>query len=111
LHAIDVCGEDHVGSGTDGSISPVAVTSEFKKNYADVINKRKKLGASVPGEDPDVYTFMSDLNSGDRFARIAELLSRQKHSDARIEKILGGNFARLLNEVWEGDAQYRASST
>jgi membrane dipeptidase len=100
-HAIDVCGEDHVGIGTDGSISSVAVTSEFKKQYADLINERRKLGISAPGEDPNVYTFIPDLNSADRFAHIAELLSRQKHSDACIEKILGGNFARLLHEVWE----------
>jgi membrane dipeptidase len=100
-HAIDVCGEDHVGIGTDGSISSVAVTSEFKKQYADVINERRKLGISAPGEDPNVYTFIPDLNSADRFAHIAELLSGQRHSDRRIEKILGGNCARLLHEVWE----------
>jgi membrane dipeptidase len=76
-HAIDVCGEDHVGIGTDGSISSVAVTSEFKKQYADEINERRKLGISTPGEDPKVYTFIPDLNSVDRFAHIAELLSRQ----------------------------------
>jgi membrane dipeptidase len=101
-HAIDVCGEDHVGIGTDGTISPVAVTPEFKKKFADEINQRRKLGISAPGEDPNVYTFMPDLNSVDRFARIAELLARRRHSDARIEKILGGNFARLVRDVWEG---------
>jgi membrane dipeptidase len=99
-HAVDVCGEDHVGIGTDGTISPVAVTAEFKKNFADQINDRRKRGISAPGEDPSVYTFIPDLNRADRFARIAELLSARKHSDARIAKILGGNFARLLHDVW-----------
>ncbi len=99
-HAIDVCGEDHVGIGTDGVISPVAVTPEFKKKFADEIADRRKRGISAPGEDPNVYTFIPDLNRADRFARIAELLSERKHSDARIAKILGGNFARLLNDVW-----------
>ncbi|HMH08050.1 MAG TPA: membrane dipeptidase [Terriglobales bacterium] len=100
-HAIDVCGEDHVGVGTDGTISPVAVTPEFKKKFADEIIERRKLGISAPGEDPNVYTFIPDLNRVDRFARIAELLTGRKHSDARIEKILGGNFARLVHNVWE----------
>jgi membrane dipeptidase len=99
-HAIDVCGEDQVGVGIDGSISPIAITPEFKKNFADVINERRKLGISVPGEDPNVYMFIPDLNRADRFAAITELLSRRNHSDAQIGKILGSNFARLLQEVW-----------
>jgi membrane dipeptidase len=47
-----------------------------------------------------VFLFLPDLNRADRFARIAQLLSARGHSDARIEKVLGGNFARLLREVW-----------
>jgi len=31
--------------------------------------------------------------------RIAGLLAQRGHSDARIEKVLGGNFARLFKEV------------
>ncbi|MEP6939052.1 MAG: membrane dipeptidase [Rudaea sp.] len=99
-HAIDVCGEDHVGIGSDGVISPVAVTPEFRKKFADEVNDRRKRGISAPGEDPDVYTFIPDLNQADRFVRIAELLASRKHSQARIDKVLGGNFARLLGDVW-----------
>jgi membrane dipeptidase len=100
-HAIDVCGEDHVGIGTDGAISRIVLTPEFKKAWADQINERHKQGISAPGEQPDVYTFVPDLNGPDRFLRIADLLSKRKHSDARIEKILGGNFDRLLKDVWQ----------
>ena len=99
-HAIEVCGEDHVGIGSDGVISPVAVTPAFKKKFADEVNERRKRGISAPGEDPDVYTFVPDLNRADRFARIAELLAARSHPQSRIEKVLGGNFARLLREVW-----------
>jgi len=99
-HAIDVCGEDHVGIGSDGVISPVAVTAEFKKKFADEVAERRKRGISAPGEDPEVYTFIPDLNRADRFARIADLLAQRKHSAARIDKVLGGNFARLLKDVW-----------
>ena len=100
-HAVDICGEDHVGIGTDGSISSIPLTPEYKKAFADEITERRRLGISAPGEDPNVYTFVPDLNTPDRFARIADLLSARQYSDARIEKILGGNFARLLHEVWE----------
>jgi len=99
-HAIDVCGEDHVGIGSDGVISPVAITPAFKKKFADEVNERRKRGISAPGEDPDVYTFVPDLNRADRFARIAELLAARNHPQSRIDKVLGGNFARLLKEVW-----------
>jgi membrane dipeptidase len=100
-HAIDVCGEDHVGIGSDGSITPVVLTQEYKKSFAGEINDRRKQGISAPGEDPNVYLFLPDLNSTDRFPRIADLLSKRKHSDARIAKILGGNFDRLLKDVWQ----------
>jgi membrane dipeptidase len=100
-HAIDVCGEDHVGIGTDGATSRIVLTPELRKEYADVINERRKQGISAPGEDPDVFTFVPDLNGPDRFLRIADLLSKRKHSDARIQKIIGGNFDRLLKDVWQ----------
>jgi membrane dipeptidase len=98
-HALDVCGEDHVGIGTDGSISAVDITPEYKKHFADEIAERQKRGISAPGERADSYTFAPDLNTPLRFERIAELLSQRGHADARIEKILGANFARLFREV------------
>jgi membrane dipeptidase len=101
-HAVQVCGEDHVGIGTDGVISAVNVTPEFKKKFHDEIEDRRKRGISAPGESPDVFTFVPDLNTPRRFEKLAALLSKRGYSDVRIEKILGGNFARLFREVWEG---------
>ncbi len=99
-HAVDVCGEDHVGIGSDGAISPVDATPEFRRKFAEEIRQRRERGISAPGEQPDVYTFLPDLNSADRFDRIAVLLSRRGHSDARIAKLLGGNFNRLFRDTW-----------
>jgi membrane dipeptidase len=31
---------------------------------------------------------------------IADKLISRGHSSARVEKIIGGNFARLVNDVW-----------
>jgi membrane dipeptidase len=98
-HAIDVCGEDHVGIGSDGVISPFDVDAEFKRTFAEEVNKRRSLGISAPGEQPDVYPFLPDLNGADRFERIASLLSQRGHTDARVEKIIGGNFNRLFRET------------
>jgi len=101
-HAVNVCGEDHVGIGTDGNISPVNFNEAFRKKFAAEVAERRAAGISAPGERPDVYTFLPDLNSADRFARIATLLAQRGYSDRRITKILGGNFARLFAAVWGG---------
>lgn len=99
-HAINIAGEDHVGIGSDGTISPQELTDEYRKEFAASVEDRRRRGIAAPNENPDVFLFLPDLNRADRFARIAQLLSARGHSDARIEKVLGGNFARLLHEVW-----------
>lgn len=101
-HAIKVCGEDHVGIGTDGGVSPIKFDAEYRKKFATEVAKRRAHGISAPGERPDVYTFLPDLNSADRYERIGVLLSKRGHTDERIAKILGGNFARLFDTVWNG---------
>jgi membrane dipeptidase len=99
-HAVEVCGEDHVGIGTDGTISAVNFNAAFREKFAAEVAERRAAGISAPGERPDVYTFLPDLNSADRFKSIGTLLAKSRFSDARIEKILGGNFARLFAAVW-----------
>jgi len=103
-HAINVCGEEHVGIGTDGGISPIKFDAEYRKKFAAEVAERRARGVSAPGERPDVYTFLPDLNSVDRYARIGALLAKRGHSDERIAKVLGGNFARLFDTVWTGRA-------
>jgi len=99
-HAVQVSGEDHIGIGTDGSISPVAVTPEFVKRFREDIANRRRLGISAPGESEDVYTFVPDLNTPRRFETLAAQLLARGHSEERVAKILGGNFGRLFAEVW-----------
>lgn len=98
-YAVKVCGEDHVGIGTDGATSAVDITPEFRKQFAEITAERQKRGIAAPGERPDSFTFAPDLNTPHRYEKIAWLLSQRGHGDARIEKILGGNFARLFREV------------
>jgi membrane dipeptidase len=99
-HALDVAGEDHVGIGTDGTISAVELTPKYLEEFRKQLAARKKAGIGAPGEVEAVYTFVPDLNSPRRLEVLAGLLEKRGHSAARIEKILGGNFARLLSEVW-----------
>jgi membrane dipeptidase len=99
-HALDVAGEDHVGIGTDGTISAVQLTDEYKKAFTDEIAERQKAGISAPGETTAVYTFVPDLNTPRRFEILATLLAKRGRPERVIEKVLGGNFLRLFNETW-----------
>ena len=98
-HALKVCGEDHVGIGTDGRISPVELTAEYRQRLREEVQRRQALGVSAPGED-DVIPLVSDLNDARRLEKLAALLIARGHSTTRVEKILGANFLRLMREVW-----------
>ncbi len=99
-HALDVAGEDHVGIGTDGSISPTELTPAFVAAFHKSVEERRKAGIGAPGENDDVYTFAPDLNEPRRLEKLAGLLLARGHSTRRVEKILGGNFSRLFEEAW-----------
>ncbi len=99
-HAVNVGGEDHVGIGSDLSITPHVVNDEYMRVHRTFVEGRLRAGIAAPGEDPAVPMFVSDLNTPRRMERIAELLQARGHSAARVEKIIGGNFARLIRDTW-----------
>ena len=100
-HALKVMGEDHVGVGTDGAISPVALTPDFVAAFKASVEQRKRAGIGAPGEDLDAYLFARELNTARRLETLANLLAKRRHGSARIEKILGGNFGRVFSEAWK----------
>jgi membrane dipeptidase len=99
-HAIKVCGEDHVGIGTDIGVAPWERTPEFEKQNREQIASMVEDGIFEKGRPADLYMFIPDLNMANRFEVLGALLSQRGHTDARIAKILGGNFARVMGEVW-----------
>jgi membrane dipeptidase len=99
-HAANVCGEDHVGLGTDGMLSARAIDDEYRASLRDDYETRVKQGIAAPGEGPDAYQVVLDYNEPRRMQRLAEDLSARGWSGSRIEKLLGGNFARVFTEVW-----------
>jgi membrane dipeptidase len=101
-HALKVCGEDHVGIGTDINLTPVDVTPEYVRDNTEQLKGMIADGIFETGRDPNLLLFVPDLNVANRFEVLAGLLSARGHSDARIAKILGGNFARVMGEVWGG---------
>ena len=100
-HAIQVCGEDHVGIGTDGGITPVDDPTAYRRMLQADVDQRRAAGIGAPGETADVVLYLPDLCGVNQFRRLAELLSARGHGDSRIAKILGGNLARAMADAWQ----------
>jgi membrane dipeptidase len=99
-HALNVAGEDHVSLGTDGTVSPQALTPEFIEEFRKTTLMRKELGIAAPFETEEGYLFANDLNTPRRFETLAELLLERGHSARVVEKILGGNLLRVFADTW-----------
>ncbi|MBB4633049.1 dipeptidase [Sphingosinicella soli] len=100
-HAIRLCGEDHVGIGTDQSITPVDISPAYMDIVRQTAEARRKAGIGAPGE-ADGPIAVPDLNSARRIEIIAAEMDRAKYPARVIEKVIGGNFDRLFREVWTG---------
>lgn len=98
-HAVQVCGEDHVGIGSDLSITPHVVTPEYLETHRRFAEERRRQGIGAPREEE--LLFIAELNTPRRLEQIADRLAARGHSAGRIEKIIGGNFHRLFREVWQ----------
>jgi len=99
-HAVAVCGEDHVGIGSDQGIVPTEDTPEYRRKLREEIEARRKAGVGAPGESVDRPPFIPELNKVRRMEAIAEALHARGYRASAIEKILGANFHRVLGEIW-----------
>ncbi|WP_326523639.1 dipeptidase [Sphingomonas sp.] len=101
-HAIDICGEDAVGIGTDGPTTGIDDMPRWTAAFARDIERRRAAGISAPGERPDSYIFAIDMTGPEQFRILADKLRRRGHGAARIDKILGLNFLRYAERIWGG---------
>jgi hypothetical protein len=95
-HALDVCGEDHVGIGTDLSVA--ALTDEDIACLVKYLEERRKKGIAAPGENRPLY--IPDLNTPRRLERVADAPQKQGCGSRTVEKVLGPNFNRVYRDVW-----------
>jgi membrane dipeptidase len=95
-HAVKVCGEDHVGIGSDIPFLHVgeAGLADMKK----AAEERKAAGIAAPGEDRPIY--IPDLNTERKMELITDALLKRGYESSAVEKILGGNFKRAFAEIW-----------
>lgn len=99
-YAVNLCGEDHVGIGTDGTVTQIDDLTAYRAVLAKEIAARRAAGISAAGERPDTYPFVADLRGPDQFRKLAGLLKAKGYSQARIDKILGRNFLRYAETIW-----------
>jgi len=102
-HAVNICGEDAVGIGTDGTVTAIDDLKAYMTVLAKEHEARVKAGISAPGEGSDTVPFVTNLRGVDQFRDLAERLRKKGFSALRVDKILGMNFIRYAREIWGAD--------
>jgi membrane dipeptidase len=100
LHAVNVCGEDHVGIGTDGPVTAIDDLAAYRAHLAEHVAERQAAGVGAAGERADTYPFVVDLRGVDQFRDLIRRLEARGWSSGRIEKIMGLNFLAYADRVW-----------
>ncbi|TXS94316.1 peptidase M19 [Parahaliea maris] len=99
-HAINICGEDHVGIGTDGGTTAIDDMPAYHAAIDAEIVARRAAGISARGEKPGVVPFIPDLQGPGQFRQLADMMAAAGQPTRIIEKVLGQNFLRLQREIW-----------
>ncbi len=91
-HVVKMNGPDHLGIGSDIDLygydaMPPELNRQLRASYKGSYAFREKI--DVEG-----------LNHPKRMYDLTEGLIRRKYSDAAIQGILGGNFKRVLTQIW-----------
>ena len=97
-HALRVCGEDHVGVGSDQAVVPVHADAGYRAMVEATVEERMRRGISAPREDTP--PFVPELNHPRRLERVADALLARGHAERVVEKVVGENWLRLFREVW-----------
>jgi membrane dipeptidase len=89
-----VCGEDHVGIGSDQSIQPFDTSPHGLLEFQQEEKQRHAAGIAAPEEDRPLYVV--GLNRPDR----CEGILKRGYPARVVEKVVGQNFVRVLSEIW-----------
>lgn len=100
VHAVNVCGEDAVGIGTDGPVTAIDDLDGYRTQLADHVAERRRAGVGAAGERSDTLPFVLDLRGVDQFRDLIRLLQARGYREDRIAKIMGGNFLSYAERVW-----------
>ncbi|WP_420634384.1 dipeptidase [Candidatus Palauibacter sp.] len=98
-HAVPVCGEEHVGIGTDGGTTAVDDLDAAYEAARREVEARRRAGIGAAGERPGVVPFIPDLQGPGQFRKLADMLLSRGHTPERVERILGLNALRVMRDV------------
>jgi membrane dipeptidase len=92
-HVRKLIGPEHLGVGSDIDLygydsMPPELNKRLRAGYKGSYGFREKID-------------IEGLNHPKRMFDLTEGLIRRKYSDAEIKGILGGNFARVLKDIWK----------
>ena len=94
-HALSVCGEGHVGIGSDSGLGPWDMSAEDFKKMED---HRHAIGVAAPEEDRPMY--VEGMDTPRRSEIIADALLKRGYPARVAEKVLGSNFVDALGRIW-----------
>jgi membrane dipeptidase len=94
-HALAVCGEDHVGVGSDSALNAWDMPEE---EFRKMEEYRQKTGVAAPEEDRPMYVI--GLNTPCRIEVIADALLKRGYPARVAEKVIGANFVGALGRIW-----------
>jgi membrane dipeptidase len=97
-HALEICGEDHVGIGSDSGLEPWDLSEKGMEAFRKMTEDRQKAGVAAPEEDRPMYVI--GLNTPRRSEVIADALLKHGYSARVAEKVLGLNFIAALTRIW-----------
>lgn len=104
-HALNVAGVDHVGIGTDGTITQVDDIATYLHYLGEAIESRKADGISAPGENQAVALFLPDMTGPTQFEILADRLGKQGYAASTIDKVFGLNWLRLVKAAWSARSE------
>ena len=98
FHALDVCGEDHVGIGSDAVLAGFDTSPANMRRYLAVVADRKARGIGAPGEERP--PLVVGMNTPRRAERVAEALAAKRLPSRIIDKVLGANWLAAFKRTW-----------
>jgi len=94
-HLVDLVGIDHVGLGLD-------LIPFFEQRDYDEFMRNFGVSLIYPHKAPSFERkYVEGFHDISDMIKITEELLRHGYSDDEVKKILGGNWLRLLKEVWK----------
>ena len=97
-HVKNLCGEDHVSIGTDGSLSKTVINDKSRAAQKKFYEDRAAQGIAAPGEGPDIFNIVADWDDIMRYRHLADGLSKAGWTTGQVEKALGGNLMRVYGD-------------